>query len=107
MKPKQIQQEEPIRVKTPRDKEVIGVVNRRLGGSRMDVSGLDGKSRICRIPGRLKNKLWIREGDIILVQPWQFDSDTRGDVIYKYRQNQIDWLKKRGFLDKLSDVKEF
>ena len=73
----------------------------------MDVACLDGKNRICRIPGRLKNKLWIREGDIVLVEPWEFESDEKGDVIYKYRKNQIEWLKKRNFLDNLSEIEEF
>lgn len=99
--------QEIIRVRTPRDKEVLGVINRRLGGSRMDVACLDAKNRICRIPGKLKNKLWIREGDIVLVKPWEYEHETKGDVIYKYRPNQIDWLKKRGFLDKLADIEEF
>ena len=101
------EQEELIRVKTPRDREVIGVVSRRLGGSRMEVACLDGKTRICRIPGRLKNKLWIRENDIVLVEPWQFEGDEKGDIIFKYKPSHIDWLKKRGFLDKLSDLEEF
>ena len=34
-----------IRVRTPRGREVIGVVESRLGGSRMRVQCFDGKSR--------------------------------------------------------------
>lgn len=101
------QQEEVFRVRTPKDKEVIGVVSRRLGGSRMDVACLDGKNRICRIPGRLKNKLWIREGDLVLVEPWQFEHETKGDILYKYKPNQVDWLKQRGFLKNISSAQEF
>ena len=44
----------PLRVRTPRGKEVIGSISQRLGGSRMKVSCMDGKTRICRIPGKLK-----------------------------------------------------
>ena len=58
------------RVKLPRDKETFGVLDQRLGGSRMRVRCLDGKTRICRVPGRLKRKLWVREGDVLLFEPW-------------------------------------
>jgi len=90
-------QEEFIRVKLPRGRETIGIVEQRLGGSRARVRCFDGKSRICRIPGRLKRRLWIRENDTILVEPWELDND-KGDIIFKYRQNQIDILRKKGLI---------
>ena len=52
------------RVKLPRGRQTLGILEQRLGGSRMRVRCLDGKSRICRIPGRLKRSLWVREGDV-------------------------------------------
>ncbi len=91
------QQEEFVRVKLPRGKQSIGIVEQRLGGSRARVKCFDGKSRICRIPGRLKRKLWIRENDTILVEPWELD-DEKGDIIFKYRDNQIAVLKKKGLI---------
>lgn len=100
-------QEEFVRVKLPRGKQAIGVVEQRLGGSRMRVRCLDGKTRICRIPGRLKRKLWIREGDIILVEPWEISGDEKGDVIFKYRPNQIGALEKKGLLDGMNNEEEF
>lgn len=105
MKPQPPQ--EPIRVKLPRDKQSLGIVEQRLGASRMRINCFDGKSRICRIPGRLKRKLWVREGDIVLVEPWELGGDAKGDIIYKYRHAQIDWLKKRGYLKKLDELEEF
>ncbi len=68
---------------------------------------MDGKTRNCKIPGRLKRKLWVREGDLVLVEPWEFGGDEKGDIIYKYRPAQRDWLKRNGHLDKLSDLDEF
>ena len=94
------EQEEFIRVKLPRGRQTIGIVEQRLGGSRARVKCFDGKSRICRIPGRLKRRLWIRENDTILVEPWELD-DKKGDIIFKYRQNQIDILKKKGLIKDL------
>lgn len=95
-------QPEFLRVRLPRGREVLGVLESRLGACRMMVRCLDGKSRVCRIPGRYKRALWLREGDIILVEPWEFESDSKGDIIYKYSLAAIEWLKKKGFL-KLSE----
>lgn len=100
------QPQEEIRIKTPRGNQVLGLIEQRLGGSRMRVKCLDGKIRICRIPGRLKRKLWIREGDLLLIEPWEFDND-KGDVIFKYQPNQVDWLKRKGYLKELENLEEF
>jgi translation initiation factor 1A len=94
----QQEQEEIQRVKLPRGKQVIGILDQRLGASRMRVRCFDGKTRICRIPGRLKRKLWIREGDVVLVEPWELGGDDKGDVIFKYRHSQIQWLKNKGYI---------
>lgn len=98
---------EVIRVRTPRDNQVLGVLESRLGGSRVRVKCYDGKTRICRIPGRLKRKLWVREGDTLLIEPWELGGDEKGDVIYKYRPNQVAWLKKKGLIKEVVDEEEF
>lgn len=85
------------RVKLPRGEEVMGIIEQRLGGNKMMVNCLDGKTRNCRVPGRLKRKLWLRPNDIVIIQPWELDKE-KGDVIFKYRPNQVEWLKKNGFL---------
>ena len=99
--------EEVFRVRIPRDKEVIGILETRLGGSRMRVKCFDGKIRICRIPGRLKRKLWLRPGDFVLIEPWQLGGDDKGDVIFTYKPNQIEWLKKKGIIKEGVDADEF
>ena len=99
-------QPEVFRVKLPRGRESFGIVEQRLGGSRMRVRCLDNKSRICRIPGRLKRKLWVRESDLVLVEPWEFE-DTKGDILFKYRPNQIEWLKRKDLLKGLETAEEF
>ena len=104
----QLSDEELIaRVKLPRGTQVLGVLEQRLGGSRCKVRCLDGKTRNCRIPGRLKRRLWVREGDIVLVEPWEFEGDKKGDIIFKYRPIQVSFLRKGGHLDKLEDLDEF
>ena len=101
------QEEEIRRVKLPRGRETIGLLVARLGGSRCRVQCLDGKERICRIPGRLKRSLWVRENDIVIVEPWEFGGDDKGDIVFKYRPAQAKFLKKKGYLDDLEEQDEF
>ena len=95
--PNNEEEEKVGRVKLPRGEEVLGIIEQRLGGNKMMVKCLDGKSRNCRVPGRLKRKLWLRPNDVVLIEPWELDKN-KGDVIFKYRDNQIEWLKKNGYL---------
>jgi translation initiation factor 1A len=94
-----------IRVRLPQGREVIGIIEQRLGGNKMMVRCLDGVNRNCRVPGRLKRELWLRPGDIIIVEPWEFDF-KRGDILFKYTPTAVQWLKERGYL-KEEDFKKF
>lgn len=100
-KNKQTQEQPQIvtRVKLPKGEEILGIIEERHGGNKMKVSCLDGKERVCRVPGRLRRKLWLRPNDVVIIQPWELDKD-KGDVIFKYRPNQIEWLRRHGHLEK-------
>lgn len=99
--------QEVIRVRIPKGNEVIGVLDQRLGASRSKVRCVDGRTRTCRIPGRMKRFLWVRPGDVVLVEPWEFGGDEKGDIIFKYKPNQADWLRKNGYLDELDEFDDF
>lgn len=107
LSPEEQAQLEIRRVKLPKEGEVLGICEQRVGGSRMKVRCLDGKTRICRIPGRLKRKLWVREGDVLLIAPWEMGGDAKGDVIFKYKPIQVAFLKKKGLLKGLEESDEF
>jgi len=93
-----------IRVRIPQGKEVLGIVQQRLGGSRMRVLCLDGKERICRIPGRLRRALWVRENDVVIVEPWDLGGEDKGDVVHKYKgKAEVEFLKKKGYLKNLEE----
>jgi translation initiation factor 1A len=98
-----VEPEGPIRVRTPKGKEVLGKVEQRAGGNRMIIACFDGKTRNCRIPGRLRRKLWVRPGYIVLVEPWEFEGDKKGDIIHSYKPAAVQWLEKKGFLKGISD----
>jgi len=78
--------------------DVLGIATRLLGFDRVLVKCQDGKERLCRIRGKMKRRVWIRTGDIVLVSPWDFQSDKRGDVIWRYTRAQAELLRKNGYL---------
>jgi translation initiation factor 1A len=100
-------QSEISRVRMPRGNQTIGIVDQRLGGSRMRVRCFDGKTRICRIPGKIKRRLWVREGDYLLIQPWELGGDEKGDVVFKYRPTQVNYLKKKGLIKEMEALEDF
>ena len=95
-------EEQVIRVRMPREGEVLGVVTALLGGGRMEVKCDDGFTRVCRIPGKMRRRLWVKPGNLVLVKPWIVQSDERADVVWKYSGAQSMWIKKRGLLKKIS-----
>jgi len=82
----------------PSQNDVLGVVVKLLGFDRILVKCQDGKERLCRIRGKMKRRVWIREGDVVLVSPWDFQGDKRGDVFWRYTRAQADALRKKGYL---------
>ncbi len=98
------QDETQPRIKLPNKKnnEIIGIVIQRLGGNRMEVKTTDGKTRNCRVPGRFKRRFWLRQGDIVIITPWEHD-DSKGDIIYQYKKTLMHQLKTRGLLQNLNE----
>lgn len=92
------QEQQVFRVKLPRGREVLGILEQRLGASKMLVKCFDGHTRTCRVPGRLKRRLWLREGDVVLVEPWEYEGNEKGDVIFKYNPTEVQWLTRKGFI---------
>lgn len=87
---------EVVRVRLPRGKEVLGIVEEMLGASRFKVRCQDGKERICRIPGKFRRSVRIRTGDLVLIEPWDVQPEDRADVLWRYTRNQALWLEKKG-----------
>jgi len=96
---KKVLSEKDLRVLVyPSENDVVGVVQKLLGFDRVLVKCQDGHVRICRIRGKMKRRTWIREGDIVLVSPWDFQSDERGEIFHRYTANQVDDLRHKGIL---------
>ncbi len=96
--------EGPIRYRMPDPtlKEMFAVADELLGASKMIVMCEDGKSRMARIPGKMKRRMWIKPGDLIIIKPWDFQDD-KADVKYRYIKVQSANLSKRGLIPELLD----
>jgi len=97
-KKKVITEEEISNLVLPGGTDVLGVANKLLGFDRVLVKCQDGHERVCRIRGKLKRRVWIRIRDVVLVSPWDFQSNTRGDIIWRYTRGQAELLRKNGLL---------
>ena len=82
----------------PSANDVLGVAVKLLGFDRVMVKCQDGHERLCRIRGKMKRRVWIRVGDVVLVSPWDFESDKRGDVFWRYTRAQAEDLRRRGYI---------
>lgn len=93
---------EVSRIRIPRQGEVLGVIEMMLGADKVRVNCDDGHVRVGRIPGRLRKRVWVKTGDLVLIQPWIVQSDERGDVIFRYTPTQTNYLKRKGFVKTIS-----
>ncbi|EAT84911.2 hypothetical protein SNOG_07445 [Parastagonospora nodorum SN15] len=58
-------------------------VVKMLGNGRLEAQCFDGARRLAHIRGKLRKKVWINQGDIILLSLRDYQ-DEKGDVIMKY-----------------------
>ena len=66
-----------------------------LGNGRLEAMCFDGVKRLCHIRGKLRKKVWINQGDIVLVGLREFQ-DQKADVILKYNDDEARNLKTYG-----------
>ena len=94
-----------IRVKMPnrRINEMFALADQILGGRRVSVLCEDGETRLARIPGKMRRRQWVREGDLIIVWPWDFQ-DSKADVKHRYTKTQAMYLSRKGVLPDDVDV---
>ncbi|BBL45206.1 translation initiation factor 1A [Nanobdella aerobiophila] len=84
----------------PQDRKIIGVIEEVLGWAHARVRCFDGHVRICRVPQnkKLHKNIWLKKDTYVLVEPWELQSDKKGDILYSYSPSEVDWLKKNGYL---------
>jgi translation initiation factor 1A len=88
-----------VRVRLPKkwNKEQFAQADLMLGAYHIRVRCSDGITRMGRIKGKMKKRVWIREGDTLIVTPWSFQ-DEKCDIIYRYLKPQTDWLRRNRYI---------
>lgn len=84
--------------KLPSGNMQFAVIREFHGGSRFTAFCEDGKTRMVRIPGKLKRRMWCRVNDLILIKPWVVQSDIKSDLVYRYLPAERNWLYKRNMV---------
>lgn len=82
----------------PQQGELLGRVIKLVGGDNIIVKCTDGKVRTCRIRGKIKRRMWIREHDLVLIAPWDFQTD-KADIVWRYISAHAEKLQKDGVLE--------
>jgi len=97
--------EKNIRLRLPKKNhnELFAIADRLMGGSRINVICEDGKSRLARIPGRMKRRARVRAGDLVIIKPWDIQNE-KADIVYRYRRTQAIVLSRRNILPEEIDV---
>jgi len=80
-------------------------VTKMLGNGRLEAMCFDGTKRLCHIRGKLRKKVWINGGDIILLGLRDYQ-DTKADVILKYTSDEARNLKAYGELPETAKINE-
>ncbi|KAL2161244.1 hypothetical protein VTH06DRAFT_8464 [Thermothelomyces fergusii] len=80
-------------------------VLKMLGNGRLEAMCFDGVKRLGLIRGKLRKKIWINNGDIILISLREYQ-DEKGDVILKYSADEARSLKAYGELPDTAKINE-
>ena len=90
---------EYIRLRLPKrqNKEMFAIAEQLMGGSRINAVCDDGKSRMARIPGKMKRRARVRAGDLLIIKPWDIQNE-KADIVYRYNRTQANTLSRRKLL---------
>jgi translation initiation factor 1A len=80
-----------------KNQEMFAIAERLMGGSRINVICEDKKSRMARIPGKMKRKARVRAGDLLIIKPWDIQNE-KADIVFRYSRTQAGSLSRRKML---------
>lgn len=76
-----------------------------LGNGRVEVETFDGTKRLGHIRGKMRKKVWINQGDIVLVSLRDYQ-EGKCDLIYKYVAEEARALKQQGEIPENAKINE-
>jgi len=97
-----MKEQEIIRIREPKKGEIFGFVIEILGAGKLRVECEDGLTRMCRIPGKLRKKIWVRINDLVLVKPWEIEPKEKADIAWRYTATEANWMKRKGYIKNIN-----
>ncbi len=98
---RQVKNESALKeIRLPEEGELFGRVLKMLGGENVMIKCDDNVTRRGRIRGKLKRRVWIRDNDIVIIAPWDFKENERGDIVWRFTLPQVEWLKDNNHIAK-------
>ncbi len=94
-KGKKQNQQEDRELQYKGESEEYAQVIKILGDGRFECNCADGVKRIAHVRGKMRKRIWIANGDIILVSLRDFEPE-KCDVVEKYKEKEVAKLKKAG-----------
>lgn len=84
---------------------VYGQVTKMLGSGRVEVYCFDCVKRLGNIRGKMKRRVWIGVGDVVLVSLREFQNE-KCDIILKYTPEEVRQLKAQEEIPENIEVNE-
>ena len=83
--------------------QVYAEVVALLGNGRVKCFCYDGKERLCKIRGSMIGKIWINQGDVVVIAK-RDDEDHKGDLVHKYNADEVRELRRQKAIPSDKDI---
>lgn len=83
------------------DQEYATVI-KTLGDGRFQLECKDGINRLGLVRGKMRKRVWVNEGDIVLVGLRDYE-DNKADIIHKYTQDEAKKLVNIKEIEKIEE----
>ncbi|WP_331232580.1 translation initiation factor eIF-1A [Natronorarus salvus] len=82
-------------LRLPTDTQQFALVTEIRDGGHARLRCADRIERTGKVPVRLRNRVWIREGDLVLVEPWGWESE-KAEIVWRYTDRNAERLRSDG-----------
>ena len=91
-----------IRVRLPKRDlgEEFGIVTLMTGAEYLKIYTESKEDISGRIPGKMRNKVWIKENDVVIVRKWD-TGEMKADIVWRFLPFQVQKLRRDGHLKEL------
>ena len=86
--------------KDPEESQEYAQVVNPKGNGRFELLCCDGgKERLGTVCGKMRKRVWVNRGDLVLISKWEgMTDDTKCSIIHKYSEDEARRLQKEGEL---------